>query len=151
MSNIIPSFGTVFNSDIDWGGDLFYNLMDYRPSFSIRRGNNMASSMNPRANVLKSDEGYVIELASPGFSRDDFQVNVENGALTVVGTAHESEDNATDSYTSQEFTCSSFSRTWDLPKGANVENLSASYEAGILNVYVPVENSQKKKHVITVE
>ena len=148
MSNIIPSFGTVFNSDID---DLFYNLMDYRPSFSLRRGNNMASSMSPRANVSKSDEGYVIELASPGFSRDDFQVNVENGALTVTGTAYESEDNVKDPYTSREFTCSSFNRTWNLPEGANIENVSASYEAGILNIYVPVENSQKKKHTITIE
>jgi HSP20 family protein len=148
MSNLIPSFGSTFNNDID---DLFHNLLDYRPAFSLRRGNAEVSRTTPRANVSRSDEGYIIELASPGFSRDDFQVNVENGTLTVTGTAYESAEEPQDSYTTREFTCTSFNRSWSLPDGVNVENLSASYEAGILNINIPVKDGQKKKHTIAID
>ena len=41
----------------------------------------------PRANVVKTDSGYGIELAVPGFSRDEFELNVNNDKLTIrMGT-----------------------------------------------------------------
>ena len=37
----------------------------------------------PRANVVKTDTGYGIELAAPGFSRDEFELSVDNDKLTI--------------------------------------------------------------------
>ena len=32
----------------------------------------------PRANVIKNENGYSIELAAPGFTRDEFELSVEH-------------------------------------------------------------------------
>ena len=41
----------------------------------------------PRANVVKTDTGYGIELAAPGFSRDEFELSVHKNKLTIgLGT-----------------------------------------------------------------
>ena len=50
----------------------------------------------PRANVVKTDTGYGIELAAPGFSREEFVLSVEDGRLSIeLGTedSQEYEDN----------------------------------------------------------
>ena len=149
MSNLIPSFGGVFDSNMD---NLFRNLMDYRPVFSSNRLSASPSCNVPLANIASTEEGYTIELAVPGFSRDDFQINVENNAMTVTGTAYSSSDEMeNENYTNREFSCSSFSRSWKLPEGVSAEHVTANYEAGILTIGVPVEGTQKKKYTIAVD
>ena len=148
MSNLIPGFGTKFDLDID---DLFRTVMAYgRPLYS-KGGSTLSSSSVPLANVANNEEGYTIELAAPGFSRDDFNIDVENNVLTITGTAYGSEDEQPENYTNREFSCSSFTRSWNLPEGVNVEGVSANYEAGLLNVTIPVESTQKKKFTVTIE
>ena len=46
----------------------------------------------PRANVVKTDTGYGIELAAPGFSRDEFVLSVDDGQLSIeLGTEDSQE------------------------------------------------------------
>ncbi len=107
-------------------------------------------STTPRANIIKNNEGYTIELAAPGFSRDEFEISADNGVLTVqVGTS----DTATyvESLTSQEYSYSSFTRSWSLPKEAAIEGIAARYDAGILYVNIPMTGTANEKLVISVD
>ena len=105
--------------------------------------------MHPRANVLSEDSGYTIELAAPGFSRGDFDIEVNDDVLTISVS---SEDNKeyTNKLTRREFVYSSFSRSWSLPKGTFVERIEAEYQAGILNVSIPMENKKSPNRKIQV-
>ena len=105
----------------------------------------------PRANVSKNDEGYTIELAVPGMSRDDFNISVENNTITVSSAVENSQSDVEDTYTSKEFAYSSFTRSWTLPKGANSGAIGARYNAGILAVHVPVNIEASRRHIIDVE
>ena len=145
MSNLIPNFNTRFDRDID---DLFRTFFTYAPA--NKRGTSL-SPHPPAANVAATNEGYVIEVAAPGFSRGDFKIDVENNVLTVTGTSYGAEDKETVNYNSREFSCSSFTRSWSLPEGVNAEGVTAGYNAGILNISVPVENTGKKKFSVAVE
>ena len=51
----------------------------------------------------------------------------------------------------REYSYSAWQRSWAMPEGANVEGISARYEAGILKVYVPMAGISKRKHTIAVE
>jgi HSP20 family protein len=148
MSNLIPGFGTRFDGDID---NLFRTVLAYGRPFHSKNGSSLLSTNTPLANVASNEEGYTIELAAPGFSRNDFNIDVENNVLTVTGTSYGTDEKEISSYTSHEFSCSSFTRTWSLPDGANVESVAANYEAGILNIRIPVEGTQKKKFSVSVE
>ena len=94
----------------------------------------------PRANILKVDNGYSIELAVPGFSRNDFNIAVNNNILTIsseVEVANEYKQ----SLSTQEYSYNTFSRSWTLPSNVYAKGIDARYEAGILSVEVPVESN----------
>ena len=104
----------------------------------------------PRANVLKTDTGYGIELAAPGFSRDEFVMTVEDGRLSIeLGTEDTKEYE--DKVQHREYRFQSFKRSFSLPEHTNIDGISARYEAGILYVDVPVEEKGVQKRTITVE
>lgn len=135
-NNLDRDFDTLINSffgPITQGSSKFTNVMT-----------------TPRANVLKNSEGYTIELAAPGFSRDEFDIGVDNGILSIhVGTSD--TDVYSETLTSQEFAYSSFTRSWTLPKDSTSEAISARYDAGILYVNIPTITNTNSKIVVDVE
>jgi len=104
----------------------------------------------PRANVVKTETGYGIELAAPGFSREEFIMAVEDGKLSIELGTEDSKDYE-DRIQHREYRFNSFKRSFSLPENTNVEGITARYEAGILYVNVPVEEKNVQKRVITVE
>lgn len=104
----------------------------------------------PRANVVKTDTGYGIELAAPGFSRDEFEVKVHKNKLTI-GLGTEDTKEYEDKLVHREYRYSSFTRSFTLPENTNVDRINARYEAGILYIDVPVEEKNVQKRVISIE
>tara|TARA_B100000700_G_C15044758_1_gene857291 strand:+ start:3214 stop:3654 length:441 start_codon:yes stop_codon:yes gene_type:complete len=139
--NPFSKFSTIFNSDFD---SMFMPL-SYRTDSTQT---NVADI--PRANVYKNDEGYSIELAAPGFSRDDFEMSVENGTLSIYVETEDGKEEAKN-IRRREWSYSSFTRSFALPETTNIENISARYEAGILHVQIPVEKERNTRRMIAVE
>ena len=104
----------------------------------------------PRANVVKTDTGYGIELAAPGFSRDEFELSVDDGRLTIQLNTEDSKDYE-EKLQHREYRFASFKRSFSLPEMTNIDGISARYEAGILYVDVPVEEKGVQKRLISVE
>ena len=104
----------------------------------------------PRANVVKTDTGYGIELAAPGFSRDEFELSVDTGRLTIAMNTEDSKEYE-EKLQHREYRFASFKRSFSLPENTNIDAISARYEAGILYVDVPVEEKGVQKRTITVE
>ena len=93
----------------------------------------------PNANIKKEENGYRIDLAVPGYDRDDISITVENDVLTVEASI---TDDSQNNY-KKEFSVASFKRQWTLPKTTNIEEIDASYKNGILSVSIP---SMKENH-----
>ncbi len=95
----------------------------------------------PSANVTEYDEeernGYLIELAAPGYERTNFNVNVQDDVLTISGKLNQQDKRDQESFQQREFNYADFSRSWTLPESADEENISAKYRNGILEVFVP--------------
>ena len=104
----------------------------------------------PRANVVKTDTGYGIELAAPGFSREEFVLSVEDGRLSIEMGTEDSQEYE-DKIQHREYRFTSFKRSFSLPENTSVDGISARYEAGILYVDVPVNEKNVQKRVISVE
>ena len=104
----------------------------------------------PRANVVKTDTGYGIELAAPGFSREEFVLSVDDGRLSIELGTEDSKDYE-DRLQHREYRFQSFKRSFSLPEHTSIDGITARYEAGILYVDVPVEEKYVQKRTITVE
>lgn len=96
----------------------------------------------PGANITELDEeersGYLVELAAPGYEREDFHVSVHNDVMTIKGELHDSRQRSHDSYSRREHNYHTFSRSFSLPDSVDEDNITAKYTNGILAVFVPV-------------
>ena len=98
----------------------------------------------PAVNVSEDETGYTIDLAAPGFNKDDFEVNVDRDRLTIKGEQKTEKDSSSARYNRREFNYASFSRSFNLPKEANREAIEGNYVNGILNVRIAKLTDQEK-------
>ena len=76
--------------------------------------------------MSNENDKYIISVAAPGLDKEDFNITVTDGVLSVS-----TEKTVT------EFGTSSFTKTWTLPDGTTVDGVTADYKQGILRVTVP--------------
>jgi len=121
-----------------WNTDKFFN----QPFFN---------EALPAVNVKENKDKFHVEVAAPGYKKDDFHVTAENGILTISAeNKHESKEEK-DSYPRQEFSCSSFSRSFTLPDNTSAEDIKAHYEDGLLKLELKkLENSVPAKKEIKI-
>lgn len=62
----------------------------------------------------------------------DFFVSVENGVLTISSEKKEEKERNEKDYTRQEYSYSSFSRSFSLPENTREDDVNAKYEDGVL-------------------
>ena len=75
--------------------------------------------------MTTEDNKHIISVAAPGLDKEDFNITITEGTLTV-------QTNKTDT----EFGTSTFTKTWTLPEGTTADKISADYHQGILRVTV---------------
>jgi HSP20 family protein len=91
----------------------------------------------PRANVTKTDKQFRIDLEVPGFSRSDIMVETKGNTLTVTAKRDGEKVADKQALIAREFNSTMLTRSWNLPKTINTENIEAEYEAGILTLILP--------------
>ena len=149
MRNLLPVLRVGGNNSSFNSFDML-SLVDELFTLDTPSRSHRSYNTTPRANVIKVDNGYSIELAVPGFCREEFDMHVDNGSLTISMKTEDSESYE-DSLVHREYRFQDFSRSFSLPENTKVESISARYEAGILYVEIPVETKNVQKRVITVE
>ena len=127
--NLIPS---VFSDLLDT--DRFFNTDWFEKEFASRV---------PAVNIKENGKEFKIELSVPGFSKNDFKVNVEGDILTIRAEKEEEKKEESERFTRKEFSYSSFSRSFTLPQAANGEKIDAKYENGVLRLALPKKEEAK--------
>ena len=103
------------------------------------------SSTGPQSYVTTTENAHRIDIALPGVPKDAVNVSVSNGAITIGY-----ESNSTEGTTNVFST--SFTKSWTLPDGVDVDNITASSENGVLSVTIPYASaSALSGRTITVE
>lgn len=103
----------------------------------------------PAVNINETSKEFNLEVAAPGFKKDDFKVNVDGNILSINAEKQEEKSDEGKRYTRREFSYNSFSRSFTLPDHVNAEKIDAKYEHGILQLSVPkleqTKSSPKKE------
>lgn len=95
----------------------------------------------PKVNIIEDDNGYKIELAVPGFEKNDFNIEIDDDVLSI--SLDKEIDIKTTTYNKREFNFGSFKRAFNLPESANSANISAQYKSGILMIEIPKKEEAK--------
>ena len=103
------------------------------------------NSSVPAVNIHESENDFSVQLAVPGMKKSDFNIEVENGILTISAEMESEKNEENVKYTRKEFSYSSFKRSFTMPESVNPDNISASYENGVLNLMLPKKEESKVK------
>lgn len=105
----------------------------------------------PAVNVKENDDQFELEVAAPGFAKNAFKIEVNDGVLTISAEHETKEEQKTNGYTRKEFNYGAFTRRFTLPEGANDKNITANYENGILAVVLPKKEEAKPQPTRLIE
>lgn len=91
----------------------------------------------PAVNVREDEQAFHLEVAAPGFKKEDFNIELVQNRLTVSAKQENKTAETAEKYTRREFGFNTFSRSFRLPKNVDAGQISATYTDGILNIDLP--------------
>lgn len=125
-----------------WIHGIFDSL--FNDSSTLSNFNSKSSSISrPSVNISEDEKAFEIELAAPGFKKEEFKINLEKALLTI--SLDKKEDKEEKQFNKREFIFESFSRSFTLPENADGEKISAEYVDGILKVLIAKKVEEKEK------
>ena len=125
------------NNDLDFFDNAFNSL--FRPFFTEDNTSFM------KTDVKETKTTYEMEIEMPGFERDQINMKLENGYITVSA---KKDSKTEDKYLKRE-RATSYSRSYYVGD-VNQADVKAKYVNGILTVSVPKEQ-QKVCHSINID
>ncbi|MBS1583191.1 MAG: Hsp20/alpha crystallin family protein [Bacteroidetes bacterium] len=100
----------------------------------------------PAVNIKDNTKSFDLELAVPGYKKEDLKVNVEGDVLTISSEKKSETEEEKKGYTRREYSYRSFSRSFTLPENADGDQVKASYENGVLKLSIPKTKALPEKH-----
>lgn len=88
-----------------------------------------------QVNISESKDGYTIEVSAPGFKKEDLDIKIDNGILTITGEHNEENNENEGNYSRKEFCKCSFQRSFTIPDDVE-DGFDAKFENGVLYVSV---------------
>ena len=154
---------SIFNNSVF---DNFDNWMDFSfPSFN-QRLYGASSSQLMKTDVKETDKDYEVSIDLPGFKKDELQIELKDGYLTVSGSKEVTskdmpEENQKDATTAeadasirQERYSGNVSRSFYVGENLEEKDIHAKFENGTLTLTFPKELEKKaveEKHFVSIE
>lgn len=109
-----------------------------------------------KTDVKDTDTGYEVDVDLAGFKKDEIQIELEKGFLTVTAAKglDKDEKDKKDNYVRRERYAGSMSRSFYVGEHVTEDDIHPKYENGILSFTVPKEEAkaiEDKKHYISIE
>lgn len=139
MAGLVP-FGRNRNRDlapVDWMRSMFQD-----PFFSIL-DREFSSMAGIRADLQDKGNEYVIEAELPGVDRENINMEVHRGVLTISANDNREIKEDRDGYVYRERRVGTVSRSFDLD-GIDEDGIQAEFKNGVLSVRLPKSNPSVK-------
>lgn len=140
-----------------FGENLFDDFMDdfaFPNVDKVLYGKHASNLM--KTDVKETDSGYEVDIDLPGFKKDEIQMQLENGYLTVSASKglNKDEKNEDGRYVRRERYAGSVSRSFYVGENVTEKDIHPKYENGILSFKMPKDDKkaiEEKKHYIAIE
>ena len=108
-----------------------------------------ANATAPAINVIENEKDYKVELAAPGMTKEDFNIQLGNeGELTITmekkSDTKEEPKNENKKYLRREFSYTKFQQSFVLPDDVDNAKISASVNDGVLTIDLPKQAIEEK-------
>jgi HSP20 family protein len=101
----------------------------------------------PALDVYEEKDNYVVKAELPGLTKEEVQLSLEKGTLTISGERKsEAKNEGTEVYYSER-SYGRFQRTINLPESVAADQVKAQFKDGILTVTLPKSEEAKPKKI----
>ena len=133
---------SIFNNSVF---DNFDNWMDFSfPSFNQRLYGASVSQLM-KTDVKETDKDYEVSIDLPGFKKEELQIELKDGYLTVSaakGLDEEEDDKKTGRYIRRERYAGACERSFYVGEDVTQEDIKGEYKHGILKLFVPKKEAK---------
>lgn len=98
----------------------------------------------PAVNIIETEKSFEIQLAVPGYKKDDIRIDLENNLLSIYCDKNQTEGQDIN-FIRREYISGTFRRSFTLPKVVESDKITADYKHGILQVSLPKREEAKQK------
>lgn len=129
------------------GDPFFSDLMETQKNlFNLNRIFSGGSAVTPAMNVKETEKDYMIEMAAPGLTKNDFNITIDDGVLTISAEKEMESEEKEENFLRREFSYNSFARSMSLPESIDEsKDIKAEYHDGVLNVTLHKKPGAKPK------
>ncbi len=133
MDSLLDRYFNVLGRVPAGGGEVAGKAFDWRPTVDIS----------------ETKTHYLIKAELPEVEKDDVEVSVENGMLTISGERRFEKEEETETQHRIESMYGRFARSFALPADADEAKISAQSRNGVLKVRIPktVESATSPKRI----
>jgi HSP20 family protein len=125
--------------------DDIFNDQSFNSFFGSR------NESTPGVNVVEDNIEFRIDVASPGLSKNDFNIDLNDDLITISAEKEAEQDESGSRYMRREFNYNSFKRKFQLPDSVDQDKISASHAEGILSVHLPKKEEEVSKGPKTID
>jgi HSP20 family protein len=104
-----------------------------------------ASAWAPQLETFRRGDNLVVRADLPGLRKEDVEVEIDNGVLTIAGERAEEQVEHRDDYYRSERSYGRFHRALPLPEGVTGETCEATFKDGVLEVTLPMPKQPERK------
>jgi HSP20 family protein len=106
-----------------------------------------SSNWEPAVDIIEEENEYLVKAELPEIRKEDVNVTLENGVLTITGERKFEHEEKQRKYHRMERAYGSFVRSFTLPGDANPERVNAEFKDGLLQVHIAKSESTKPKPI----
>ena len=101
----------------------------------------------PTVDISETDDRVTVRAEVPGMDKDDINITLSNGLLTIQGEKKHEKKEEKENYRFVESRYGSFSRSFRIPPGVDAKKIEANYKNGVLKVNIPKIEAEKSRKV----
>jgi len=104
--------------------------------------------ITPFCSELQEDQNnYYVKAGLPGVPKEKIDIELVNNQLRIHAEKEEEKETTNKKYHFSEISYGSFTRTYNLPRTVNNQNIKADYKEGVLNIIVPKSEESKGRKI----
>ena len=117
------------------------------PLEELARTSQVLSGWTPALDLYEDKDSFVVKAELPGMKREDIEVSLHEGSLSISGERKGEEKHAgADMYRTERF-FGRFQRTVALPTPVAADKVQAAYKDGVLTITLPKTEEAKPKQI----
>jgi HSP20 family protein len=101
----------------------------------------------PAVDVIEDDKEYLIKVELPEVHKDDVNVTVENGTLTITGERKAEKEEKNRKFHRVERFYGRFERSFSVPTDADETKVNAEFKDGVLRVHLAKSEKALPKQI----